>query len=71
MRPTSLPASSEISLKGLNLNGTEQFIHCINLRTTMDIKSHIEKRISKCIVEDLALLKDDLLKLVLESYQVT
>ncbi|KAM1778578.1 hypothetical protein ACFX12_040059 [Malus domestica] len=30
----------------------------------MDIKSHIEKRISKCPLEDLALLKEDLLKLV-------
>ncbi|KAM1763678.1 hypothetical protein ACFX11_002999 [Malus domestica] len=30
----------------------------------MDIKSHIEKRISKCPLEDLALLKEDLSKLV-------
>ena len=30
----------------------------------MDIKSHIEKMISKCPLEDLALLKEDLSKLV-------
>ncbi|XP_048444600.1 uncharacterized protein LOC125479403 [Pyrus x bretschneideri] len=30
----------------------------------MDIKSHIEKRISKCPLEDLALLKEDLAKLI-------
>ncbi|KAM1079616.1 hypothetical protein ACFX2B_014162 [Malus domestica] len=30
----------------------------------MDIKSHIEKRISKCPLEDLTLLNKDLLKLV-------
>lgn len=27
MRPTSLPASSEISLRGPNFSGTEQLIH--------------------------------------------
>ena len=30
----------------------------------MDIKSHIDKRISKGIVEELVLLKEDLAKLV-------
>ncbi|KAM1063649.1 hypothetical protein ACFX2A_028390 [Malus domestica] len=30
----------------------------------MDIKSHIEKRISKCPLEDLTLLNEDLSKLV-------
>ncbi|KAM1104756.1 hypothetical protein ACFX14_013198 [Malus domestica] len=30
----------------------------------MDIKSHIEKRIAKCPLEDLALLNEDLLKLI-------
>ena len=60
MSPTPLPASSEISMRGPNLSGTEQFIHRIKL----NLKSHIEKRISKCPLEDLALLKDDLSKLV-------
>ncbi|KAM2477234.1 hypothetical protein ACFX1W_043791 [Malus domestica] len=64
MRPTPLPASSEISFRRQHLCGTEQLIHRINLRTTMDIKSHIEKGISKCLVEDLVLLKEDLSKLV-------
>ncbi|KAM1480633.1 hypothetical protein ACFX2I_027758 [Malus domestica] len=44
------------SLRRSNLNGIEQLIHCI--------KCHIEKRISKCLLEDLVLLKEDLLKLV-------
>ena len=43
MRPTSLPTSSEVSLRGPNLSGTEQLIHHITLRATMDIKSHIER----------------------------
>ena len=30
----------------------------------MDLKSHIENRISKCPLEDLAFLKEDLSKLV-------
>ncbi|KAM1223823.1 hypothetical protein ACFX2G_043763 [Malus domestica] len=64
MRPTSLPASSGISLRRPNLRGTEQVIHRIRLGAAMDIKSHIEKRISKCPLEDLTLLKEDLSKLV-------
>ncbi|CAN6680078.1 unnamed protein product [Malus baccata var. baccata] len=64
MRPTPLPASSEISLRGPNLSGTEQVIHRISLGTAMDIKSHIEKRISKCPLEDLTLLNEDLSKFV-------
>ncbi|KAM2035383.1 hypothetical protein EV2_039378 [Malus domestica] len=64
MRPTPLPASSEISLRGPNLSGTEQVIHRISLSAAMDIKSHIEKRISKCPLEDLTLLNEDLSKLV-------
>nr|CBL94167.1 hypothetical protein [Malus domestica] len=64
MRLTPLPASSEISLRGPNLSGTQQLIHCINLRAAINIKSHIEKKISKCPLEDLALLKEDLPKLV-------
>ncbi|CAN6546980.1 unnamed protein product [Malus baccata var. baccata] len=64
MRPTPLPASSEISLRGLNLSGTEQVIHRISLSATMDVKSHIEERISKCPLEDLMLLNEDLSKLV-------
>ncbi|KAB2628525.1 S ribonuclease [Pyrus ussuriensis x Pyrus communis] len=47
-----------------NLSGTEQLIHRINLRAAMDIKSHIEGRILKCPSEDLALLKEDLSKLI-------
>ncbi|KAM1193004.1 hypothetical protein ACFX2G_013532 [Malus domestica] len=64
MRLTPLPVSSEVSLKGPNLYGTEQLIHCIRLNAAMDAKSHIEERISKCPWEDLALLKEDLSKLV-------
>ncbi|CAN6582785.1 unnamed protein product [Malus baccata var. baccata] len=64
MSPTSLPASSGISLRRLNLRGTEQVIHRIRLGAAMDIKSHIEKRICKCPLEDLTLLKEDLSKLV-------
>ncbi|CAN6539950.1 unnamed protein product [Malus baccata var. baccata] len=64
IRPTPLPASSAISLRGPNLSGTEQFIHRLKLRAAFDVKSHIESRISKCSLEDLALLKEDLLKLV-------
>ncbi|KAM1944679.1 hypothetical protein ACFX15_012882 [Malus domestica] len=81
MRLTPLPVSSEVSLKGPNLCGTEQLIHCIRLNAAMDAKSHIEERISKCPWEDLALLKEDLSKLVSvidnlnqavsENYQVT
>ncbi|KAM1993546.1 hypothetical protein ACFX16_009866 [Malus domestica] len=63
-RPTLLPASSEISLRGSNPSGTEQFIHRISLGAAMDIKSHIEERISKCPLENLTLLKEDLSKLV-------
>ena len=64
IRPAPLPASSAISLRGPNLNGTEQFIHRLKLRATLDVKSHIESRISKCSLEDLALLEEDLSKLV-------
>ncbi|CAN6586386.1 unnamed protein product [Malus baccata var. baccata] len=64
MRPTPLPASSEISLRGPNLSGTEQVIHRISLSAAMDIKSHIEEKISKCSLEDLMLLNEDLSKLV-------
>ncbi|KAM2676655.1 hypothetical protein EV1_003302 [Malus domestica] len=64
MCPTPLPTSSEISLRGLNLSGIEQLIHWINLCATIDIKSHIKKRIAKCPLEELALLKEDLLKLI-------
>ncbi|XP_048429462.1 beta-amyrin 28-monooxygenase-like [Pyrus x bretschneideri] len=64
MRSIPLPASSEISLRRPNLSGTEQLIHRINLHAAMDIKSHIEEKISKCPLEDLALLKEDLSKLV-------
>ncbi|KAM1551307.1 hypothetical protein ACFX10_043458 [Malus domestica] len=62
MHPVHLPASSEISLRRPNLSGIERLIHRINLRAAMDIKSHIEKRISKCPLEELALLKEDLSK---------
>ncbi|CAN6554754.1 unnamed protein product [Malus baccata var. baccata] len=64
IRPAPLPASSAISLRGPNLNGTEQFIHCLKLRAALDVKSHIESRISKCSLEDLSLLEEDLSKLV-------
>ncbi|KAM1551811.1 hypothetical protein PS2_043594 [Malus domestica] len=64
MCPTHLPASSEISLRGPNLSGTEQVIHRISLSAAMDVKSHIEERISKCPLEDLMLLDEDLSKLV-------
>ncbi|KAM2312475.1 hypothetical protein ACFXTH_022875 [Malus domestica] len=64
MRPTHLPASSEISLRGPNLSGTKQLIHRISLGAARDIKSHIEDRISKCPLEDLTLLDEDLSKLV-------
>ncbi|KAM2657980.1 hypothetical protein EV1_013291 [Malus domestica] len=64
IRPTPLPASSEISLRGPNLSGTEQVIHRISLGAAMDIKSYIEKRISKCPLEDLTLLNEDLSKFV-------
>ncbi|KAB2611237.1 S ribonuclease [Pyrus ussuriensis x Pyrus communis] len=60
---SSMPPVPRVSPRP-NLNGTEQFIHRINLRATMDIKSHIEGRISKCPLEDLALLKEDLSKLI-------
>ncbi|KAM1621908.1 hypothetical protein COP1_020427 [Malus domestica] len=69
----NLPTDEEIfksvklpkfSMCRLNLSGTKQLIHHINLHAAMDIKSHIEKRISKCLLEDLVLLKDDLSKLV-------
>ncbi|KAM2115145.1 hypothetical protein ACFX1Q_023611 [Malus domestica] len=65
MRLTPLPASSEISLRGPNLSGTEQLIHRISLGAARDIKSHIEERISKCLLEDLMLLNEDLSKLVI------
>ncbi|KAM1343033.1 hypothetical protein ACFX2F_007276 [Malus domestica] len=64
MRPAPLPASSEISLRGPNLSGTEQFIHHIKIRAAIDLKSHIEKMISKCPLKELTLLEEDLLKLV-------
>ncbi|CAN6697047.1 unnamed protein product [Malus baccata var. baccata] len=64
IRPSPLPASSAISLRGPNLNGTEQFIHRLKLRAALDVKSHIESRISKCSLEDLSLLEEDLSKLV-------
>ncbi|KAM2141362.1 hypothetical protein ACFX1Q_007645 [Malus domestica] len=64
MRPTLLPTSSEISFRVSNLNGTKQLIHRINPRAAIDIKSHIKKRISNCLLEDLTLLKKDLSKLV-------
>ncbi|KAM1878567.1 hypothetical protein ACFX14_040542 [Malus domestica] len=64
MRPTPLPASSEISLRGPNLSGTERLIHRISLGAAMEIKGHIEARISKCPLEDLTLLNEDLLKFV-------
>ncbi|KAM1119574.1 hypothetical protein ACFX2B_043138 [Malus domestica] len=64
IRPAPLPASSAISLRGPNLNGTEQFIHRLKLRVALDVKSHIESRISKCSLEDLSLLEEDLSKLV-------
>ncbi|TQD75522.1 hypothetical protein C1H46_038943 [Malus baccata] len=64
MRPTHLPASSEISLKGPNLSGTERLIHRISLGAAMEIKGHIEARISKCPLEDLTLLNEDLSKFV-------
>ena len=63
-RPTFLPANSGVSLRGPSLSGTEHFIHRLQLHTAMDVKSHIEKRISKCPLEHLALLEEDLLKLV-------
>ncbi|CAN6725300.1 unnamed protein product [Malus baccata var. baccata] len=50
--------------QGPNLSGTEQVIHRISLSAAMDIKSHIEDRISKCPLEDLTLLNEDLSKLV-------
>ncbi|KAM2813480.1 hypothetical protein PS2_040421 [Malus domestica] len=61
---TPLSTSSEISLRGSSLSGTEQFIHRIKLHAAMDLKSHIEKSIFKCPLKDLALLEEDLLKLV-------
>ncbi|KAM2774452.1 hypothetical protein COP1_019340 [Malus domestica] len=64
MRPTPLLASSEVSLRGPNLCGIEHLIHRIRLNVAMDVKSHIEERISKCPWEDLTLLKEDLSKLV-------
>ncbi|CAN6712575.1 unnamed protein product [Malus baccata var. baccata] len=64
MRPTPLPTNSEISLRGPNLSGTEQVIHRISLSAAMDVKNHIEERISKCPLEDLMLLNEDLSKLV-------
>ncbi|KAM2350132.1 hypothetical protein ACFX1X_013565 [Malus domestica] len=64
MRPTPLPASSEISLRGPNLSGTERLIHRISLGAAMEIKGHIEARISKCPLEDLPLLNEDLSKFV-------
>ncbi|KAM2977197.1 hypothetical protein FF2_014165 [Malus domestica] len=64
MRPTLLPASSEISLRGPNLSGTERLIHRISLGVAMEIKGHIEVRIYKCPLEDLTLLNEDLLKFV-------
>lgn len=64
MRPVPLPANSEISLRGPNLSGTEQLIHRISLRAAMDIKGHIDSRISKCPLEDLVLLREDLSKFV-------
>ncbi|XP_050118909.1 uncharacterized protein LOC126596384 [Malus sylvestris] len=64
MHPIPLPASSEISLRGPNIHGTEQLIHHIRLHAAMDVKSHIEERISKYPLEDLALLKEDLLEFV-------
>ncbi|KAB2597564.1 hypothetical protein D8674_000484 [Pyrus ussuriensis x Pyrus communis] len=60
---SSMPPAPGVSPRP-NLSGTEQLIHRINLRAVMDIKSHIEGRISKCPLEDLALLKEDLSKLV-------
>ncbi|CAN6543705.1 unnamed protein product [Malus baccata var. baccata] len=41
-----------------------QVIHRISLSAAMDVKSHIEERISKCPLEDLMLLNEDLSKLV-------
>ncbi|KAM1763047.1 hypothetical protein ACFX13_002453 [Malus domestica] len=64
MCPTPLPASSEISLRGLNLSGTERLIHRISLGAATEIKGHIEARISKCPLEDLPLLNEDLSKFV-------
>ncbi|KAM2973787.1 hypothetical protein FF1_000151 [Malus domestica] len=64
MRPTPLPASSEISLRGPNLSGTERLIHRISLGAAMEIKGHIEERISKCPLEDLMLLNEDLSRFV-------
>ncbi|KAM0988760.1 hypothetical protein ACFX2A_012884 [Malus domestica] len=64
MHPTPFPTSSKISLRGPNLSGTEKLIHRISLCAAMDTNSHIEKRIAKCPLEDLAFLKEDLLKLV-------
>ncbi|KAM1412221.1 hypothetical protein ACFXTO_024982 [Malus domestica] len=64
MCPTPFLTSSKISLRGPNLSGTEQLIHRIIPHAAIDIKSHIEKRISKGLLEDLALLKEDLSKLV-------
>ncbi|KAB2612754.1 S ribonuclease [Pyrus ussuriensis x Pyrus communis] len=68
----SIEASNDLSsmppapgvLPRPNLSGIEQLIHRINLRAAMDIKSHIEERISKYPLEDLALLKEDLSKLI-------
>ncbi|KAB2606320.1 hypothetical protein D8674_006037 [Pyrus ussuriensis x Pyrus communis] len=60
---SSIPPTPGVS-PSLNLSGTKQLIHRINLRAAMDIMSHIEARISRCPLEDLALLKEDLSKLV-------
>ncbi|KAM2604763.1 hypothetical protein TB2_033635 [Malus domestica] len=64
MRLTPLLASSEISLRGPNLSGTERLIHRISLGAAMEINGHIEERISKCPREDLTLLNEDLSKFV-------
>ncbi|KAM1607014.1 hypothetical protein ACFX14_027703 [Malus domestica] len=64
MRPTPLPASPKISLRGPNLSDTKSLIHRIHLRAAMDIRSNIKKMISKCLLEDLLLLNEDLSKLV-------
>ncbi|KAM3011008.1 hypothetical protein FF2_029767 [Malus domestica] len=60
----SLPCvGGDVQEPGPNLSGTKQLIYRINLLAAMDIKSRIEKRISKCLLEDLALLEEDLVKL--------
>ncbi|KAM2101947.1 hypothetical protein ACFX1T_000276 [Malus domestica] len=56
MRPTPL--------RGPNLSGTERLIHRISLGVAMEIKGHIEAKISKCPLEDLRLLNEDLSKFV-------